>query len=37
MTDKELKNLVASIAISQKETDKQMKETDKDLKGRLFF
>jgi len=27
MTDQELKDLVASLAISQAETDKQMKET----------
>ena len=32
MTDKELKELVASLAISQKETDKQIKETDKLVK-----
>ena len=31
MTDDELKNLVASLAVSQKETDKQLKETDKQL------
>ena len=32
MTDKELKDLVASLAVSQKETDKQLKETDRQLK-----
>ena len=32
MTDQELKDLVASLAISQQETDKQMKETDKQMK-----
>jgi hypothetical protein len=32
MTDNELKQLVASLAISQKETDKQQKETDKQIK-----
>ncbi|MCK4493977.1 MAG: hypothetical protein KAU26_07960 [Methylococcales bacterium] len=31
MTDNELKELVASLAISQKETDKQRKETGKQL------
>ncbi len=31
MTDDELRELVASIAISQKETDKQLRETDKQL------
>ena len=40
MTDQELKDLVASLAVSQaetkkrfKETDKQFKETDKQLKN----
>lgn len=32
MTDNELRDLVASLAISQKETDKQIKETDEQLK-----
>ncbi len=32
MTDDELKELVASIAISQKKTDKQLRETDAELK-----
>jgi hypothetical protein len=32
MTDKELKELVASLILAQKETDKQMKETDKELR-----
>lgn len=32
MTDDELKNLVASLAISQKATDKQQKETGKQIK-----
>ena len=32
MTDDELKQLVASLAISQKETDKQIKETDRQFK-----
>lgn len=32
MTDEELKQLVASLAVSQKETDKQLKETDRHLK-----
>jgi hypothetical protein len=32
MTDKELKDLVASIAISQKKTDEQMKKTDEQMK-----
>ncbi len=32
MTDNELKELVASIAISQKKTDKQLRETDKHLR-----
>ncbi|TAL45225.1 MAG: DUF3782 domain-containing protein [Methylovulum sp.] len=38
MTDDELKQLVASLAISQKETDKQFKETDKQFKetGKQF-
>ncbi len=31
MTDDELRKLVASIAISQKETDKQLRKTDKQL------
>ena len=31
MTDDELKELVASLAISQKETDRQLKETDKQI------
>ena len=31
MTDKELKELVASIAIAQKETEKQMQETDRKI------
>ncbi|MEA3492439.1 MAG: hypothetical protein U9R27_11120 [Campylobacterota bacterium] len=32
MTDKELKDLVASLTVSQAWTDKQMKETDKQMK-----
>ncbi|MBI4660318.1 MAG: DUF3782 domain-containing protein [Verrucomicrobia bacterium] len=32
MTDKELKDLVASLAVAQKETDRQLKETDRQLK-----
>ncbi len=38
MTDDELRDLVASIAVSQKETDRQFKETDKQFKetGRQF-
>ncbi len=32
MTDAELKELVASLAIAQKETDRQIKETDRQLK-----
>jgi hypothetical protein len=32
MTDEELKDLVASLAIAQKETDRQLKETDRQLK-----
>ena len=32
MTDQELKDLVASLAIAQAETDKQLKKTDKQLK-----
>ncbi|MGK5093444.1 DUF3782 domain-containing protein [Deltaproteobacteria bacterium TL4] len=32
MTDQELKELVASLAIAQKETDQQLKETDRQLK-----
>ena len=32
MTDEELKALVASLAVSQKETDRQLKETDRQLK-----
>ncbi|MGH8557563.1 MAG: DUF3782 domain-containing protein [Methylococcales bacterium] len=32
MTDDELKELVASLAVSQKETDRQLKETDRQLK-----
>jgi len=32
MTDEELKELVASIAIAQKETDRQLRETDRQLK-----
>ncbi len=32
MTDKELKELVASLAVSQKETDRQQRETDRQLK-----
>ncbi|MEY3220337.1 MAG: hypothetical protein RIT27_1694 [Pseudomonadota bacterium] len=31
MTDQELKDLVASLAVSQKETDRQLKETDRQL------
>jgi hypothetical protein len=31
MTDDELKELVASLAVSQKETDEQLKETDRKL------
>ena len=33
MTDKALKQLVASLAVSQKETDRQQKETDRQLKA----
>lgn len=32
MTDEELKALVASLAVAQKETDEQMKRTDEQLK-----
>jgi len=32
MTDKQLKELVASLAVAQKETDRQMKETDRQMK-----
>ena len=32
MTDAELKELVASLAVAQKETDRQMKETDRQIK-----
>jgi hypothetical protein len=32
MTDEELKELVASLAVAQKETDRQLKETDRQLK-----
>ena len=32
MTDEELKELVASLAIAQRETDRQLKETDRQLK-----
>ena len=32
MTDDELKQLVASLAVAQKETDKQLKETAEQLK-----
>lgn len=32
MTDKELKQLVAGLAVSQKETDRQLKATDRQLK-----
>lgn len=32
MTDQELKELVASLALSQKETDRQLKETDRQVK-----
>jgi hypothetical protein len=32
MTDDELKNLVAGLAISQRETDEQMKRTDEQMK-----
>lgn len=32
MTDEELKQLVASLAVAQKETDKQLKETDNQIK-----
>ena len=32
MTDIELKDLVASLAIAQKETDRQLQETDKQLR-----
>jgi hypothetical protein len=35
MTDKELKALVASLSISQKETDRQLRETDRELKERF--
>ncbi len=34
MTDQELKELVASLAVSQKETDRQLKATDRQLKTR---
>ncbi|MGH8500647.1 MAG: DUF3782 domain-containing protein [Methylococcales bacterium] len=33
MTDYELKELVASLAVSQKETDRQLRETDRQLKA----
>ena len=32
MTDEELKDLVASLAVAQRETDRQLKETDRQLK-----
>ncbi|MDM8567248.1 hypothetical protein QUF74_16560 [Candidatus Halobeggiatoa sp. HSG11] len=32
MTDEELKELVGSLAVSQKETDRQLKETDEQIK-----
>ena len=32
MRDRDLKELVASLAISQKETDRQMKATDRQIK-----
>ena len=32
MTDEELKELVASLAVAQRETDRQLKETDRQLK-----
>ena len=32
MTDQELKDLVASLAVSQKETDRQLRETDRQLR-----
>lgn len=32
MTDEELKELVASLAVSQKETDRQLRQTDRQLK-----
>jgi hypothetical protein len=35
MTDEELKKLVASIAVAQKETDKQIKETNKETNKQL--
>ena len=36
MTDIELKDLVASLAIAQKETDRQLQETDKQLRLQLM-
>ncbi|MEY3221117.1 MAG: hypothetical protein RIT27_2474 [Pseudomonadota bacterium] len=32
MTDEELKALVASLAVSQKQTDEQMRKTDEQMK-----
>ena len=32
MTDEELKELVASLAVAQRETDRQLKETGRQLK-----
>ena len=32
MTDEELKELVANLAVAQRETDRQLKETDRQLK-----
>ena len=36
MTDDELKNLVADLAVSQKETDRQIKETDRRLSKQIL-
>ena len=35
MTDEELKELVASLAVAQRETDRQLKETDRQLRRQL--
>ena len=35
MTDEELKELVASLAVAQRETDRQLKETDRQLRKQL--
>ena len=35
MTDAELKELVASLAVAQRETDWQLKETDRQLRKQL--